>query len=118
MTDLVAVVSSGAGTAKHVERVAFEMNWGKVMLVVPVASEAPFPLRANMELVKVDFSQPMGAVVENLVTHLKPKISGTEVGLNMISGDGKEHMAVLSAVLKCGVGFRLIALTKDGVTEI
>jgi len=118
MTDLVAVVSAGVGTAKHVERVACEMNWGKVLIIMPTSSEAPFPLRANMEIVKADFSQPMGSVVENLVTRLKPKISGTEVGLNMISGDGKEHMAVLSAVLKCGVGFRLIALTKDGVTEI
>lgn len=118
MTDLVAVVSSGAGTAKHVERVACEMPWRRVMIVVPVATEAPFQLRANMELVKTDFSQPMRTVVEGLVQKLKPKISGTEVGLNIISGDGKEHMAVLSAVLKCGVGFRLIALTKDGVAEI
>ena len=41
-----------------------------------------------------------------------------EVGLNFISGTGKEHMALLSAVLKLGIGIRFFALTKDGVKEI
>ena len=118
MTDLVAVVSSGPGTAKHVENVTRGLDWGRVLLVVPAGSPTPFPLGETTELIPMDFSQPIQHVIEQLVASLKPKISGTEVGLNLISGDGKEHMAVLSAILRCGVGFRLIALTKEGVTEI
>ena len=49
---------------------------------------------------------------------LKDKISDTEVAVNVISGTGKEHMAIISAILKMGLGIRLIALTKDGVEEI
>ena len=41
-----------------------------------------------------------------------------ETAVNLISGDGKEHMALLSALLKLGVGIRLIALTKEGVKEV
>ena len=48
---------------------------------------------------------------------LKDKVNG-EIALNLISGTGKEHMAILSALLKLGVGIRLVALTKDGVEEL
>jgi hypothetical protein len=49
---------------------------------------------------------------------LKDKIKGTEVALNLVSGTGKEHMAILAALLKLGVGIRLVALTKEGFKEI
>jgi len=40
------------------------------------------------------------------------------VGVNFISGAGKEHMALVSALMKLGVGFRLMASTMDGVKEL
>jgi len=40
------------------------------------------------------------------------------VALNLVSGNGKEHMAILSALLKLGIGVRLMAVTKDGVREL
>ena len=46
------------------------------------------------------------------------KIKDSEVAVNFVSGTGKEHMALLSALLKLGIGIRLLALTKEGVTEI
>ena len=49
---------------------------------------------------------------------LKEKISGIEVGLNIVSGSGKEHMALISALLKLGIGIRLVALTSNGVKEV
>jgi len=57
-------------------------------------------------------------LVEDIKKQLKDKISGTEVALNLVSGTGKEHMAILSAILKLGLGLRFIALTKDGVKEV
>ena len=36
----------------------------------------------------------------------------------MVSGTGKEHMCVLAALLKLGVGVRLVALTKEGVQQL
>ena len=41
-----------------------------------------------------------------------------EVAVNIVSGNGKEHMAIISALLKLGVGIRLMAVTKDGVREL
>ena len=42
-------------------------------------------------------------------------IDGTEVALSIASGDGREHMALISALLSLPVGVRFTALTKDGV---
>ena len=42
----------------------------------------------------------------------------TEAAVNLISGNGKEHMAVISALMKLGLGIRLIALTPNGIKEI
>jgi len=38
--------------------------------------------------------------------------------VNIVSGDGKEHMALISALLKLGLGIRFVALTKEGIKEI
>jgi len=38
--------------------------------------------------------------------------------LNIVSGDGREHMAIISALLQLGLGIRLVALTKEGVRVI
>jgi hypothetical protein len=52
---------------------------------------------------------------DELKEKLKGKINGTEVALSIASGDGKEHMALISALLAIPVGVRFTALTKDGV---
>ena len=40
-----------------------------------------------------------------------------EVAVSIASGDGKEHMALLSALINLPVGIKFVALTKDGVAE-
>jgi len=49
---------------------------------------------------------------------LRGKIDGTEVALSIASGDGKEHMALISALINLPVGIRFAALTKDGVIDM
>ena len=45
-------------------------------------------------------------------------MSGTEVALSIASGEGKEHMALISALINSPVGIRFAALTKDGVIDL
>ena len=49
---------------------------------------------------------------------LRGKIQSTEVALSIASGDGKEHMALISALINLPVGIRFAALTKDGVVDL
>ena len=49
---------------------------------------------------------------------LKDKFNNLEVALSIASGNGKEHMALQSALLSLPVGVRFTALTKDGVVML
>jgi hypothetical protein len=55
---------------------------------------------------------------KELEDKLRGKIKGTEVALSIASGDGKEHMALISALLAQPVGVRFTALTKDGIVML
>ncbi len=50
---------------------------------------------------------------------LKPLLSSEfEVALSLASGTGKEHMALISALLSIPVGIKLTAFTKKGIEFI
>ncbi|HLC66335.1 MAG TPA: hypothetical protein VJK52_01715, partial [Candidatus Nanoarchaeia archaeon] len=66
----------------------------------------------------IDPTKPTGTLSEDIRVQLAGKIQDLEVAVNFISGTGKEHMALLSALLKLGLGIRLVVLTKDGVAEL
>ena len=55
---------------------------------------------------------------DEFLKKLKGKFAGTEVALSIASGDGKEHMALISALINLPVGIRFAALTKEGVIDL
>ena len=62
--------------------------------------------------------KPVSDVIDELVSGLRNKLGFGDVALNLVSGTGKEHMALLSALIKIGVGIRFVAYTRKGVCEI
>ncbi|PIU76129.1 hypothetical protein COS75_00560 [Candidatus Pacearchaeota archaeon CG06_land_8_20_14_3_00_35_12] len=112
--ELVALLSTGKGTWGQVSGLLSRGEWENIILVgedfVKQRFQAP-----NAEFVTVDFSQNITAVIEDLIAKLKPRIHGTEVALSIASGEGKEHMALISALLRIPVGVKFVVLTKDGV---
>ncbi|MBU4284240.1 MAG: hypothetical protein KKA61_03485 [Nanoarchaeota archaeon] len=118
MTDLVACLSTGKGTWTHVKGVISGCEWDNIFLITNEFGREKFSSEKKVEFVVVDSNKPLLELVEDIKKQLKDRISGTEVALNIVSGAGKEHMAILSAVLKLGLGVRLVALAKDGIKEI
>lgn len=118
MTDLIACLSTGKGTWGHVSRLIADKEWGKIILITNEFGKENFTAEKPSEMIIVDSRQGIKEIVSEIQSKLKGKISGTEVALNLVSGTGKEHMAIISAILKLGLGIRLIALTKDGIEEI
>ena len=117
MTILVACLSTGKGTWGHVARVIAEQEWEKIILITNDFGVENFKNEKNAEMVAIDSRKTLPEVVEEIKKALEGKLEG-DVAVNFISGSGKEHMALLSALLKLGVGIRLIALTKDGIKEV
>ena len=116
MTDLVACLSTGNGTIKHVERVIEGMEWGKIFLIA--SSKEEFKSSKEVEIVFVDTKKTITEMAAQIKNALSGKINDLEVGVNIVSGEGREHMALLSALLSLGLGVRLVALTKEGVRVI
>lgn len=117
MTILVANISSGKGTWGHVGRLMREQEWDSIILVTNPFGKENFRSEKVFETIVVDERKPIKELTEDIMKGLKDKISG-EVALSMISGTGKEHMAILSAVMQSGVGFRMVALTKQGIQQV
>jgi len=117
MTSLVACLSTGKGTWGHVSRLIQDEKWDKVILITNDFGKENFQKTENTEFILIDSNQGLKELQEEICSKLKDKING-EIALNIVSGTGKEHMALLSALLKLGLGIRLIALTKEGIQEI
>ena len=118
MTELIACLSTGKGTWGHVNRLISDQDWEKVYLITNEYGKENFQKDDKTELIAVNLSQGLKELRDEMLSNLKERIKGTEVAVNFISGTGREHMALISALLKLGVGIRLTALTKEGVEEI
>lgn len=118
MTDLVACLSSGEKSWAHVDRLIKEQDWKKVFLITNDFGKKNFKPDKEAEFIEVDFQKPVFELIEDIRRGLNGRLTDLEVALNIVSGNGKEHMAILSALLKLGVGVRLMAVTKEGVREL
>ncbi len=115
--ELVALLSSGKGTWAQVSGLMKHGEWGKVILIGDDFSKQ-FTHDAKFEFVKVDLNKKLQDLRDELKEKLKGKIDGVEVALSIASGNGKEHMALVSALINLPVGIRFAALTKDGVIDL
>ncbi len=89
-------------------------TWDKIILVKNThAVEYPTPEHA--EEIVVDTSMPLFELRNTLEASLKKRFSGFEAHLSLASGTGKEHMALIAAILSVPMGLRLVAFTKKGV---
>ena len=118
MTDLVACLSNGEKSWIHVRRLIDEAEWKSIFLITDEHGKKNFSCDKKINFVTVDFKKPVFELIGDINKGLKGKLTDFEAALNIVSGTGKEHMAILSAVLKLGVGIRLMAVTKEGVKEL
>jgi len=117
MTDIVCCLSVGKGTWGHVSRLIQDGEWENIYIITNEFGKENFSSEKKFQTIVVDSNQPLNDLKENIKKELDGKISG-DVAVNFVSGTGKEHMAVMAALLHLGVGIRLVALTKEGISEI
>ena len=111
--ELIALISSGKGSWGQVAGVINRGEWENIILIGNDFAKK-FTSEKDFEFIEIKG----GTLVElkqELEKKFKGKIKGTEVALSIASGDGKEHMALISALLSQPVGIRFTALTKDGI---
>ena len=112
--ELVALLSSGQGTWGQVAGLIKQGEWDRIILIADDFSKK-FNSEKKAEMIVVDFNKPIKELKQDLKEKLKPKIDGMEVALSIASGEGKEHMALISTLIDIPVGIKFTALTKDGI---
>lgn len=119
MTELIAMITTGKGTWGHVSRLIQDVEWEKIYLVTNEFGKENFSCSKPFELIMVDEQRGLEEIKKDLKSQLETKLKPfNEIALNIVSGSGKEHMALLAALLELGIGVKFIALTKDGVKEL
>ncbi len=120
MTCLVVCLSTGKGTWSEVASLIRREEWSKIFLVTNRYGADNFKLDKELEkkttIIEVDTDSDVRGLAEVVKKRLVD-LSG-DVALNLTSGSGKEHMALLAALLKSGVGIRLVTLLDNKIEEL
>lgn len=115
--ELVALLSSGKGSWAQVAGLINRGEWDNIILIGDDFA-SKFSCDKKHEFIKVDTSKRIVELKQEIVEKLRGKIDGTEVALSIASGEGKEHMALISALLSIPVGVRFVALTAEGIVYL
>ncbi len=118
MTDLIACLSENEKGRIHIQKLVEGENWTQVFLVTTESSKKGFSCEKEVQYVIIDMQSPASEMIKSIQKQLHGKLNDLEVALNMVCGSGKEHMALLSALVKMGMGIRLMAVTKEGIKEL
>ncbi|MFH1376667.1 MAG: hypothetical protein ABIH25_03440 [Candidatus Woesearchaeota archaeon] len=118
MTDLIAVLSTGKGTWGHVNGVITGQEWDKIYLITNDFGKENFKANEKTELIVVKTNGEAFEIRDEIINALKGKVKG-EVSVNFVSGSGKEHMGLMGALIKLGVGFRFVVSSMgEGIKEV
>ena len=115
--ELVAFLGDDKETWGQVNGLINRGEWEKIILVKSKSSE-DYVSPKEADLITVDTTKPLLELKDELVKKLKDKFSSFDVHVSIASGTGKEHMALISALLSVPVGIRLVVFTKNGVETI
>jgi len=119
MSVLIANLSTGKGTWGHVSRLIKEGSFDKSFLITNEFGKDNFRSQSeDVEHIIIDVRKPIKDLADDIKNALKGKFSDKEANVNLISGTGKEHMAILSALTQDGIKYKFIALTKNGIEEV
>lgn len=117
MTYLIACLTTGKGTWSTVNELMNSEAWEKTFLVTNDFGREKFTSKKPFEFIIINPDSPLKDIKTAIVSQLKGKIKDLEVAVNFSSGSGKEHMALLSAILNLGYGIRIVDV-ENGKIEV
>ncbi len=119
MAIFVSLLSSGKGSWGYVSKIIEKKPYDKVFLLTNSFGKEKYTPKDNTELLEFDFNKDVFELKNDFENSLKNYLKEElEVDVNFISGNGKEHMAFLAAILNLGVGIRLVVLKDEEVVEL
>ena len=123
MTDLIACLSLGKGTWTEVLNLANSGNFENIYLITNTLvkekiNKAKFKNPEKIKFIVIDEKMDVENISDEIHKNLEGRIKDLEVALNLNSGIGKEHMAIISAVLRLGIGIRQVVWKQGSMRTI
>jgi hypothetical protein len=120
MSTLIVNVSTGKGTWAEVNKIIDGFEWEKIIVITNSFGRENFKAKKSFETIFFNTDAlSLEELTKQLSEALKGKIADFEAALNLVSGTGKEHMAIISALIKNGCGFKLITVNdKNEVVDV
>ncbi len=116
MTDLVVCMVDKTGFS-HIKDLVEKNEWDKIF-VVTSEEMMDVEFKGEVNFLLIDKNKSTEDLINHIVDSLKPNISGMEVAINLFSGSGKVHMAIMASLLKLGLGIRLVKQGEVSVVEL
>ncbi len=116
--ELIALLSTGKGSWGQVAGLIRKGEWEKIIVLGASFAKEFSVTGIPFDFIEYDPTKGLVQMKKELEKKLKGKFEGLEVALSIASGNGKEHMALQSALLALPVGIRFTALTKDGIVML
>lgn len=115
MTDLVVCLTTGKGSFAIVGKLIRETEWTNIFVITNPFGYEKFTCDKKINKILINPDGPIPDMKKMIRESLKGKMNDFEVALNLSSGMGPEHMAILAAIIESGLSFRLI-VPKDNAT--
>ncbi|MCC7574751.1 hypothetical protein KO361_04120 [Candidatus Woesearchaeota archaeon] len=109
---LVACLTTGKGTWNNVKELINSEEWKKIYLITNKFGKENYKTNKEIKFIEIELSEPIEILRDKIViglTELKKEIGFNDVAINLSSGTGKEHMAIISAILRIGTGIRIVS---------
>ncbi len=118
MTSLITCLSTGKGTWLKVMDTIRINNWDNIFLITNEFGKEKFRSQKPSEFILTDSASDVKILKDQIKENLRGKIKDFEVAVNIDSGSGKEHMALISALIQLGLSIRFVTVENNQLIEI
>lgn len=109
----VATLGMGKGTWGHVGRIIQENEWDKIVLIGTDFAKENFKPQKHCDWILINPRSGFEALKEQI----KNSLPEGDLCISLISGTGREHSALISAIRESNKKFKILVLTGEGLKE-
>lgn len=115
---LIALALSGKGSWSKVFRLVKEELFTKVIILTNDFGKDKIVPIDKMKVLQINNEANVKELKSEIFQLLKKEIDDVEVAINIDSGIGKEHTALICALLEVGIGIRFFSVEQEEVVEL
>ncbi|MBU0958033.1 MAG: hypothetical protein KKF56_04465 [Nanoarchaeota archaeon] len=114
--ELIIILSEKEENLPQLNSLIQNGDWDNIIILS--ANNKTIPTSKPNEVIQINTNQPVLQLRDEIKSKLQGKIKGLETAISIASGTGKEHMALISALLNLPVGVKFVVYTSKGVVEL